>query len=63
LLEKCTLLAKEENCNKIWCDCLTDNLEAGAFFRKQNFTIIAQLKNHWYGQDFYLLEKIIKNYE
>lgn len=63
LLQQCIQLAKEEDCNKVWCDCLTVNVEAVAFFKNQSFTIIAQLKNHWYGQDFYLLEKNIKNYE
>jgi len=42
--------------HKIWCDTRTDNIQSQRLLRKMGFVKIAQLLNHWYGQDFFLWE-------
>ncbi|MBA4071240.1 MAG: hypothetical protein C0497_05290 [Gemmatimonas sp.] len=42
--------------HKIWCDTRTDNIRSQKVLTQFGFTRIAELKNHWYGQDFYLWE-------
>lgn len=43
--------------HKIWCDTRTENLTAQGVLRKAGYSKIGTLKNHWYGQDFFLWEK------
>jgi len=59
LLNRTIEFAKEKTCHKVWCDTRTNNKESIAFFTKMGFQNIAELKNHWYGLDYYILEKVI----
>jgi ribosomal protein S18 acetylase RimI-like enzyme len=45
-------------CHKIWCDCLTSNTAAIHVLSTAGYSQIVTLRNHWYGQDFILWEKI-----
>jgi ribosomal protein S18 acetylase RimI-like enzyme len=49
-----TLAAR--NAHKVWCDTRTDNLLSQAVLSRFGFTKLAELRNHWYGQDFLLWE-------
>lgn len=60
LLEKLFESTKERKCHKVWCDCRTDNTISKSFLIKNGFTMICEIKKHWYQQDFILLEKSIK---
>jgi ribosomal protein S18 acetylase RimI-like enzyme len=42
--------------HKIWCDTRTDNLESQADLVRFGIRRIVELRNHWYGQDFFLWE-------
>lgn len=44
--------------HKIWCDSRTDNVESRAVLERAGFQRIATLTNHWFGQDYYLWERI-----
>lgn len=50
---------KRGKAHKVWFDSRTNNRESIGLFRKMGYKKIAFLKNHWYGQDFYLWEKFI----
>ncbi len=41
---------------KIWCDSRTINLPTIRLFEGLGFRRLCELKEHWYGQDFYLWE-------
>ncbi|MDR1982261.1 MAG: GNAT family N-acetyltransferase [Holosporaceae bacterium] len=51
--------AIERNCHKIWCDCRTSNSISKSFLKSVGFEFIATIENHWYKQDFILLQKKI----
>ncbi|HSS19040.1 MAG TPA: GNAT family N-acetyltransferase [Pyrinomonadaceae bacterium] len=51
--------ATKRKAHKIWCDTRTVNLTAQRALQKAGYRQIATLKNHWYGQDFLLWEKIV----
>ncbi len=59
LLEKLFESAKERKCHKVWCDCRADNTISKSFLIKNGFTVICEIKKHWYQQDFILLERFI----
>ena len=42
---------------KLWCDTRTSNTQSIRLFEKLNFRRLCEVKNHWYGQDFYLWER------
>ncbi|MDF1496763.1 MAG: GNAT family N-acetyltransferase [Patescibacteria group bacterium] len=48
------------NAHKIWCDTRCANTESNNLLKKNGFEQVAQLKNHWYGQDYYIWEKFLK---
>jgi ribosomal protein S18 acetylase RimI-like enzyme len=50
--------ADRRRAHKVWCDTRTVNLKAQSVLQKAGYTKIAELKNHWYGQDFFLWEKL-----
>lgn len=54
-----TLAAR--SCHKIWCDCRTSNQAAIHLLISAGYSQIATVKNHWYGQDFILWEKLISS--
>ena len=41
---------------KIWCDTRVNNLPSIQLFEARGFQQLCTLKEHWYGQDFYLWE-------
>lgn len=51
--------AIERNCHKIWCDCRTSNLISKSFLKSAGFNIITTIENHWYKQDFVILQKFL----
>src|SRR6266404_3727292 len=55
-LEK-TVIARK--CHKIWCDTRVSNHISQLALRQAGYTRIAKLRYHWYGQDFYLWQKLI----
>lgn len=42
--------------HKLWCDTRTDNVASQHVLERFGFRRIAELTNHWYGQDFFLWE-------
>jgi len=51
----------ERKCHKVWCDCRTSNMISKNFLQSIGFKIITTVENHWYQQDFVLLQKFIKH--
>lgn len=42
--------------HKVWCDTRTSNVRSQRLLQRVGFVQLAELKNHWYGQDFFLWE-------
>ena len=61
LLQKLIETAPARRAHKVWCDTRTTNEPAKATFRRNGFRPIAELKNHWYGEDYILWEKPLSN--
>lgn len=59
LIKKLVDAARERGCHKIWCDCRTTNDVSKEFLKKVGFELICEIKNHWYQQDFILLQKVV----
>jgi len=59
LLQELENSARRRRCHKIWCDTRTDNLLSQSVLARAGFSKICILSNHWYGQDFFLWEKLI----
>jgi RimJ/RimL family protein N-acetyltransferase len=51
--------ATERHAHKIWCDTRSSNEPSKTFFRKLGFKEIAEVKDHWYRQDFILWERFV----
>jgi ribosomal protein S18 acetylase RimI-like enzyme len=51
--------AKRSASHKIWCDSRTDNDAAKALFSYHGYSQLCTIRNHWYGQDFILWEKLV----
>ena len=49
----------ERKAHKIWCDSRTDNVQSITLFKSLGYQLFATIPNHWYGQDFVLLQKSI----
>ena len=45
--------------HKIWLDTRTNNKESMALFQKLKYKKAATFRKHYYGQDFYIWEKLI----
>lgn len=45
---------------KLSCDSAVTNLAANSSLMKSGYEIITQLENHWYGQDHYLWELLLR---
>jgi ribosomal protein S18 acetylase RimI-like enzyme len=45
--------------HKIWCDCRTENAASKALLIGQCYEPLCTVRNHWYGQDFILWEKVL----
>ncbi len=50
---------KTENFLKLWCWSLA-RYDAVGFYRKMGFEEIFLLKNQWFGEDCYIIGKVIK---
>lgn len=51
--------ARRRKCHKIWCDSRTENIPSRNILTRQGYREICTLRNHWYGQDFILWEKLL----
>ena len=51
---------KKEGLHKIWCDSRTNNKESKIALKRMGFNRITTIKNHWYGQDFILWQKLLR---
>ena len=54
---ECTVRGRR--CHKMWCDTRTVNLKSQKTLKKAGFKRICELERHWYGQDFYLWQKLV----
>jgi len=59
LLEKLDETVRNGRSHKIWCDSRTDNRESLSVLRRHNYVQLCTVRNHWYGQDFILWEKLL----
>lgn len=59
LLEKLENTVRSGRSHKIWCDCRTENEPSKDALSKQGYLPLCTVKNHWYGQDFILWEKLV----
>ncbi|MCA6367577.1 MAG: GNAT family N-acetyltransferase [Cytophagales bacterium] len=59
ILNKLNESASERDCHKVWCDCRTDNVIGIEFLKKNGYSVLCEIKNHWYRQDFYLMERVM----
>jgi ribosomal protein S18 acetylase RimI-like enzyme len=59
LLAAAERTAPARRCHALWCDSRTDNAASASLLTRAGFTRLAELRNHWYGQDFYLWRKSV----
>lgn len=59
LLRALEASARTRGAHKLWCDCRTTNAASKALLERFGFRIICTVKNHWYGHDYHLWEKLI----
>jgi len=59
ILQELIRTAPERKAHKVWCDSRTTNEPAKAALRRNGFKAVAELRNHWYGQDFILWERVV----
>jgi len=59
LLEKLEETVRNGRSHKIWCDCRTENEASKSTLSKHGYLQICTVRNHWYGQDFILWEKLV----
>lgn len=50
---------RERNIHRIWCDTNQLNVPAMQFAQKMGYSKLADLKNFWYGHDYFLWEKTL----
>jgi ribosomal protein S18 acetylase RimI-like enzyme len=46
--------------HKIWCDSRTDNHASRSCLARAGYTEICMIRDHWYRQDYVLLERRLK---
>lgn len=51
--------ARKRGAHKVWCDSRASNEPSKNLLRKAGFRDIAEIKDHWYGQDFILWERFV----
>ncbi|WP_041616142.1 GNAT family N-acetyltransferase [Spirosoma linguale] len=59
LISKLITLSQQRKCHKVWCDCRTTNDISKRFLEQNGFEYITTIPNHWYQQDFVLLQRFI----
>jgi len=57
LLARLEEATRARGIHKVWCDSRTDNLPSRRALARAGFREICTVADHWYGQDFVLLEK------
>lgn len=60
LLQKLEHTVRNGRSHKIWCDCRTENEASKLALTRQGYKILCTVRNHWYGQDFILWEKLVR---
>lgn len=56
LLEALAATLEARRAHKVWCDTRTENVESEGVLKRMGFRKLVELRNHWYGQDFFLWE-------
>ena len=56
LLEGMKERARRRGYWKVWCDSRSDNVASIRCMQDVGFDVICEIKEHWYGQDFVLLQ-------
>jgi ribosomal protein S18 acetylase RimI-like enzyme len=59
LLQKLEEIVRNRNSHKIWCDCRTENVASKLALSNYGYVELCTVRNHWYGQDFILREKLV----
>jgi ribosomal protein S18 acetylase RimI-like enzyme len=59
LLQKLEEIARNRSSHKIWCDCRTENEASKTALSNYGYVEVCTIRNHWYGQDFILWEKLV----
>jgi ribosomal protein S18 acetylase RimI-like enzyme len=59
ILRRTLQTATERRAHKVWCDTRATNEPSKNLLQKLGFTRLVEIKNHWYGQDFILWEKLV----
>ena len=59
LLTKLEETVRNGRSHKIWCDSRTDNEASKDVLNRQGYLPLCTVKNHWYGHDFILWEKLV----
>jgi ribosomal protein S18 acetylase RimI-like enzyme len=59
LLRKLEEVARDRRSHKIWCDCRTENEASKLVLSTYGYVELCTVRNHWYGQDFILWEKLV----
>src|SRR3989344_1777408 len=60
IMKELETIAGRNKVHKIWLDTIIANKEAISMFTSLGFKKIANLKNHWYHDDFYLWERVLR---
>lgn len=50
---------RKRRIHKLWCDTRTENVRSQRVLERAGFTRLCRLDRHWYGQDFFLWEKLL----
>ena len=56
LLDSVKMSLSERRAHKVWCDTRASNEPSARALTRSGFTRVAELKNHWYVQDYYIWE-------
>jgi ribosomal protein S18 acetylase RimI-like enzyme len=59
LLDAVEHSAGTRHAHKVWCDSRMANVESARALTAAGYQQVCQLTNHWYGQDFYIWEKLL----
>ena len=59
LLTKLEDTVRSGRSHKIWCDCRTENEASKVALARHGYVQLCTVRNHWYGQDFILWEKLV----
>jgi len=51
--------APKRGCHKVWCDTRVPNVQSAQVLTRAGYKQLCRLENHWYGQDFFLWEKVL----